>query len=381
MNSITSFTQKVSFSDSLDFSILTISPGKELYSVFGHTAIRLIDYKNGHDFVFNYGTFDFQTKGFYFKFALGRLDYQLSVERFEDLFQMCSFENRTLIEQKLNLSTEQKMGLLFALIENYRPENRYYRYKFFTDNCATRVRDILTQNISGFHWNNLSKVDSSKTFRQLYRPYLNSMPWILNGIELLLGPMADKIAGYDVMFLPDKLKVALEYASISNVPVVIGEKKLYAAIPSSVNNPFFTPVLFAFFLLVVAIGIEWMPKFRSFFDNIFFTLVGFLGFFILILSSISAHSELHSNLVAGLFSPLLLLWIWFNEYKKKLLVLYSSLFLISGFIILSLFLTQDINSFTYITIFVVLIRIASNIVSIKFNKNIWFLIFNKIGLK
>lgn len=72
------------FSDSLRASVLTISPGTELYSTFGHTAIRIKDLRNKNDYVFNYGTFDFETPNFYVKFALGKLDYMLSVESFND---------------------------------------------------------------------------------------------------------------------------------------------------------------------------------------------------------------------------------------------------------------------------------------------------------
>ena len=115
-------TNSVELSDSLKTSVLTISPGNELYSTFGHTAIRIKDLKNGFDIVFNYGTFDFNTPNFYFKFALGKLDYLLSVESYEGFVSSITQENRSIIEQQLNFNKDQTLKLTSLLIKNYEPE-------------------------------------------------------------------------------------------------------------------------------------------------------------------------------------------------------------------------------------------------------------------
>ena len=56
-------------SSRLRISLLTCTPGDELYSIFGHSAIRITDSSNvGNDYfdiVYNYGTFNFDDEGFY----------------------------------------------------------------------------------------------------------------------------------------------------------------------------------------------------------------------------------------------------------------------------------------------------------------------------
>ena len=46
-------------SPGLQVSIITCGPGTDLYSVYGHSAVRIVDSMRGTDKVYNYGTFDF----------------------------------------------------------------------------------------------------------------------------------------------------------------------------------------------------------------------------------------------------------------------------------------------------------------------------------
>jgi Domain of unknown function (DUF4105) len=105
---ITSFSNAQTLSPEATISLLTISPGAELYSTFGHSAIRIRDPRQGLDFNFNYGAFDFRTKGFYIKFLRGTLPYQISGNYFENDVAGWSQDNRAVIEQVLNLSQAQK---------------------------------------------------------------------------------------------------------------------------------------------------------------------------------------------------------------------------------------------------------------------------------
>ena len=124
-------------------SLLTVSPGDELYSAFGHSALWVFDYERGIDRVYNYGTFDFRTEGFYVKFVQGTLPYTLSVSSSYNILEGSRQSNRSVTEQELNLSATQKEKLFLFLETNYLPENRQYFYKFFYDNCSTRLRDAL----------------------------------------------------------------------------------------------------------------------------------------------------------------------------------------------------------------------------------------------
>ena len=124
-------------------SLLTSSPGEDLYAQFGHSAIRITDTLSGQDLVFNYGLFDFNTPGFYVKFIRGKLPYQLGIQRFDAFLNAYIEENRQCRELEINLNEKERLALINFLSVNYLPENREYPYDFFFDNCATRIRDIL----------------------------------------------------------------------------------------------------------------------------------------------------------------------------------------------------------------------------------------------
>ena len=131
-------------SDSTAVSIVTVMPGNPVYTMFGHTAIRFRDPESGLDASFNYGTFDFDNT-FPIRFASGKLDYRLDVTPSEPAFRHYRGEGRTIVEQQLTLTAQHAQRLYELLLVNYRPENRYYRYDFFFDNCSTRIRDILEE--------------------------------------------------------------------------------------------------------------------------------------------------------------------------------------------------------------------------------------------
>ena len=109
----------------LTISLLTCGPGEELYSVFGHTAIRIKDDSN-LDIIYNYGTFDFEDPEFYSKFVKGKLIYYVSSENFNRFMYEYQVENRSVIEQELNLSCEEKERLSEALQSNSKEENKYH---------------------------------------------------------------------------------------------------------------------------------------------------------------------------------------------------------------------------------------------------------------
>ncbi len=130
-------------------SLLTCAPGEELYSTFGHTALRVIDSVAGSDIVYNYGTFDFDDPNFYMKFIRGKLDYFLSVNQFPDFMYEYQYFQRSVWEQEINLSCSEKQQLMSALALNMQGDNRKYKYDFIYDNCTTRVRDLIFGIITG----------------------------------------------------------------------------------------------------------------------------------------------------------------------------------------------------------------------------------------
>lgn len=327
----------IELSDSLQVSILTEAPGTELYSVFGHTGIRIKDLAKGYDIVFNYGMFDFNTSFFYFKFALGRLDYTLAVESFDGFVAEAKDENRQLTEQILNLTKRQKLDLTAFLIKNYEPQNRYYRYKFFTNNCSTRVRDAIVDATDDPYLLKKSEVCSQITFQKLYTDKLESMPWCKFGIGFLLGKLTQKKAGYDAMFLPEILQKSIAKAQLNGHPLVSSENIIVNPTLNEDKQFWFSPFLLSLIMLVLAISAQIFPKCTKIFDITFFLLFGLFGMFITFLSIVSKHAELHYNFVILFILPTNIIIPFIrNSLVKKYFCLSSLLIVIFSLILIPL---------------------------------------------
>lgn len=313
-------------------SILTCSPGTELYSVFGHSAIRVVDPALHLDLVFNYGTFDFETPHFYAKFIRGRLDYMLSVTRYADFEEVYIQEGRSIFEQTLNLTFPQRQLLFQNLMVNYQPENRFYRYDFFWDNCATRVRDIINKSLHDSLRFDTSAYSLKLSFRQLIDPYISQMKWIDLGIDLALGSVSDRIARpQEYMFLPDYIldlfrNTYLQGDEHAGKKLTSEMRTLYEAPPkvrSTSSSPGPEVVLWIMFGLIALLTIFdlYRKKRTRWVDVVMFTLVGLLGWFLTFLWVGTDHRALNRNLnlvwAIPLFFPASLLLI---KMKRERLI-------------------------------------------------------------
>lgn len=198
-----------------EVSLLTADPGGELYSSFGHSAIRLREIgPDGRDLVFNFGTFDFDTPNFYGKFATGKLNYMLSVVNYDRFIVEYDHYKRGLREQVLDLNQEQKDFLLQHLDAQYAPERRFYKYDFFYNNCATKIRDAFDIAMGEqLVWSD--SVAEEKTFRNLIDEFVLPLPWADFGIDLALGAVIDRPATeLEKQFLPTYMEQAFANATI-----------------------------------------------------------------------------------------------------------------------------------------------------------------------
>lgn len=205
----------------LRISILTCGVGEELYASFGHTGVRIIDSSRGTDEVYNYGTFNFYDPDFYTKFTLGRLLYYIDKSSFHQFMYEYEEEKRTVQEQVLNLSEEQKQRVLQYLETNLLPQNRGYFYNFLFDNCATRVRDIFPEALgAAFHFGPILE-GKPISYREVINHYLSQKHWERFGINLLLGrPVDSLMTDEGSMFLPDYLYKGIEKATLDGKPLV-----------------------------------------------------------------------------------------------------------------------------------------------------------------
>jgi len=295
-------------SSHIRISLLTCTPGQELYSTFGHTAIRITDSIGLTDYVFNYGTFNFEDDGFYTKFIRGKLLYYLSAENFSDFKFIYQAENRGITEQVLNLDAEEKIALKQALYENAKEKNRYYKYDFFFDNCTTRARDMLVQYKKN-HPSFQPVMPKGTSFRQAIHLYLdkNEKDWSKLGIDLLLGARTDAIMSTThSQFLPNNLMKSLD-SSQQQPTLVVSTKNLYPISEQTEESSLFTPLfifslLFSCILLLSFSSNHWIKIFLQGFDGVFFFLIGTLGFLLIFMWWGTDHSMTKNNYN--------LLWAW-----------------------------------------------------------------------
>lgn len=317
---------------STKFSILTNTPGKELYTLFGHSAIRLTDSSQNIDVVFNYGTFDFSTPYFYLKFIKGNLDYFLSVETFRQ-YLWSTDPCQTIYEQILKLNESEKQELTNFLLTNIQPENRFYNYKFFDDNCATRIRDALKISLDDKINFLLYKPEDEQSFRKLLKPYIAVNPWIDIGINLLLGIDADRIAKpLDYCYLPEYVKDMIDVTTIKfgneHIPITNETRILHQGETTGkkAGNLFLPFTLFCIILLMVcALTCFEYKKKRAYFifDQFIFGIIGLLGLFLFIISIYTDHLPMKYNLNIIWAFPLHFIVIFIlNKPKLKYLLQY-----------------------------------------------------------
>jgi hypothetical protein len=299
-------TAQFQLSEEAEIHIITAGPYQpELYSAFGHSAIRVKDPTQGLDLIYNYGIFDFDQPNFYLNFARGFLHYKLGISYYSDFRDYYMFQNRFLHEQVLNLTTAQKRELFGFLQWNSLPENQYYYYDYFYDNCATRIRDALKTTFGDSLRFDGSYIDSENTIRDLTDMYLQEQPWGDLGIDLCLGLPMDKVATPEMyMFLPDYIEEGFNHAYITQqgveVPLVKETLITYSSKPEPDSSSFITPMgaflillLFGLFLSVIEIR---MKKYYKSFDILLFTIVGLVGWLLFVLWTLTDHRAASNNM-------------------------------------------------------------------------------------
>ena len=288
-------------SSHLRISILTAAPGEELYSTFGHTAIRIIDSSKQMDLVYNYGTFDFSDPDFYTKFTRGKLDYFLSVGPFPEFLYEFQMEKRDVIEQVLELPASANTAIQQALAENLSGRNRYYKYDFLYDNCTTRVKDIL-QKFAGLQVTS-PLVANHTSFRNMLHEYLDKggQAWSKVGIDLLLGSPIDKEVDINrSMFLPDYLMKGIDSAASkerSTFPIM--RSLINTGIALDPGNRFIPLIIFSaiaiVFFLVGFLKNKFFVLLTKFTDTLLFFLTGAIGCLLLFMWFGTDHKSCSNN--------------------------------------------------------------------------------------
>ncbi len=362
--------------DSIRLSLLTCAPGEEIYSLFGHTAIRYENSSQGIDVVFNYGLFSFNTPNFIFRFSLGETDYQLGATDYERFAAEYAFFGRSVWQQTLNLNNEEKAELIRLLQENYRPENRIYRYNFFYDNCATRPRDKIEESIIGKVIYPSEPQDGSRSFRDIVHQYCKGHPWARFGIDLCIGSEADRpITQRQMMFAPFYLMDAFAGAQIANDSIqrpLVSDKALIVDAVSDEEEGGWMPTplqcSLLLFILTAAATIYSLRKRTGLWgvDLVLFGTAGIVGCVLAFLALFSEHPAVSSNFLLLVFHPGQLLFLPYIIYcvrkGKKCWYLTLNLIVLTLFIVLFPLIPQRFDLAVVPLALCLLIRSASNLI-------------------
>ena len=310
--------------DSVRVSLVTFYPGSEPHNIWGHSEIRV--QQGPIDLYFNYGVFDFQAPAFMWRFMLGQTDYMCQpVPR---VYATMGMEERRMVEQELNLPQDKAIAVRDFLWNNAQPQNRTYRYKFLSDNCSTRPRDII-EMAAGEGLQYPAMGDTTVTYRDILAHYCRNYAWEKFGIDLILGWDIDTVLDQRAtMFIPMILMDAVADATIKTDSVTLPLVKattvpIDKSTEGNVRPPtpwYFSPMTVALLALALTLLIssrDWRRRDVSrWFDTILFTVGGLAGCILFFLIFFSTHEATSPNINILWLHPLLLLLALLPWFKK-----------------------------------------------------------------
>jgi Domain of unknown function (DUF4105) len=346
--------------------LITCSPGTETYSIYGHSALRIVIPEKNVDAVFNWGVFDFDTPNFAWKFAKGRLDYLLIEETLKGFLQEYYFEKRSVYSQKINLNPKETQKLVSLINENLKPENVKYRYDFFYDDCSTRIRDLLEKSIGDKLKYPPQETGKTPTFRDLVAKYQNPYPWLRFGVDLIMGSTADKKADFrNRMFLPLDMKQGLSetviYRSDKMIPLLQNPEALLEFDEPRVKQRFFTSPAFIFTLIIIIIliitGLTKSRKLINAIDITIFSVFSLLSVLMIFFNFFTDHQQMKWNLNIIWLNPFIMVCLLMLILNRAGTIWFRLVFFISaGFIIIHNVLPQAFNLSFYLLAFILLVR-------------------------
>jgi Domain of unknown function (DUF4105) len=283
-------------------SLLTVGTANASHSFYGHTALRIFDASLGIDLVYNYGMFDFRTENFMLKFVKGDLQYFAAAYPYEDFEYNYQEENRSIFEQVLNLSLQEKQALFEKLNKSLLSDDKFYTYKFIDRNCTTKVIDVLNDVLEKKPI--VKKNIDSKSYRDVLYPYIEQQFFQKLGINIIFGTKVDNQA--TKLFLPFDLLDNLNVTNYEGKPLVIEHKTLFTAKERIIDFSFIDSIymLIAILLLIIIIN-------KKAVNIIYFSIIGLIGLLFSFIGLYSFHKEILWNYNIILFNPLLLFLVFF----------------------------------------------------------------------
>lgn len=337
--------------------LLTCESGDEIYTQFGHSAIRIVDKEVGLDNVYNWGMFEFDEDetAFMMKFARGKLPYYMGVQSFDGFMAEYIYFNRTVRQLELNLNQAQTKELFAALQINYLPENRVYKYDFFFDNCASRIRDFFMKVVGESLELGRHNDADLFSYRTIITPRLTNHPWTHFGINLVLGSRIDaSVANENLMFLPEYMEQIFMISQVEvegeKEPFVLSQETIFeGAKIEEKSSLFFTPNILAwsiFGLIVLLLFFKWNKSLRVLGMVLIFS-TSLLGLILLLMWFATDHQATKMNYNLIWANPLLIILPFFMltaaMFKRIYYVFRTLAFINLSFIVMWIFLPQEFD--------------------------------------
>ena len=345
-------------------SLLTCSPGVEIYEQYGHTAIRYEDPSKGLDVVFNYGLFSFEAPHFIWRFCLGKTDYIVGASEYAFFEREYLDRGSYITSQVLDLTPGEARHFGQLITENCLPKNRTYRYNFLYKNCSTMARDILYRSLGTPL--SFAPEGESVTFRQLLHQHNASYPWCSFGVDLVLGAEVDRPIGHDLQeFAPACLMSTFASATRNGAPFVKSTDKIGPVhpFPSTFTFPLTPMQLMILLLLLTAVvcTYELLKHCRVWgYDVFLYGVQGVAGVVIAFLFFFSGHPAVDSNALVVLFNPLAFVLLPFilrqTRRSRTHWALWAELALIIGLVVTVVCVGQEVPLAAWVFVAALLLR-------------------------
>lgn len=361
--------------DSIRVSLVTCSPGTEVYAVYGHTALRVEIPAQGVDLAVNYGLFMFDAPNFVWRFIKGETDYIVGAVGYSSFEREYTERGSSVTLQLLNLSHDEKVRLIRLLDYNLRPENREYRYNFLYNNCSSKARDKVEEALT-VNLRNPAADSVSVSYRDILHQYTADYPWMQFGIDYLLGLEADcPIDARQQMFAPEYLKSytadMLLVDSACVYPYVLKEQVVQplSSSPKVWRSPIGPEQAMLLLLLIVAVlcALEFLIERRQWWlDVLLFALQGLMGCIVAFLFFFSGHPTVGSNVHVIYLNPLPLLFLPFIvrgifRHRVSVFYYYVMILMLVAFIVVALLSGQYIQLAAWLFVAVLLLRLLHNV--------------------
>lgn len=310
--------------EKVEISIITCDPGSEIYSLFGHSALRINHVESDEDIVVNWGIFEYYEDQFKFgyDFAKGRLNYYMGIQNTVDFLREYSYYKRGVREQILNLTISEKKEIIEFISVNNLPQNRNYKYEFFYDNCSTRIRDLFSSIFkSSITWGNHPS-ENKFTFREIIHQNLAPQPWLMLGIDLVLGKRIDQLVNNEnLMFLPEHLEAILDSTKITTVDqskTLISNKKVLIFSDEDESSDFSSIAIYGWVILTITLLLLFAKNERIFniWSSVMLTFLSLLGILLYFMWFGTDHQATKNNSNILWANPSYLFLVWVIIFKK-----------------------------------------------------------------